>query len=98
MLAPSSPRPLALTDDQLDIVRRLAEPLQYGDRGAYLLRISELLRGHELGDGIVFRCAEQAQKEFRRSTVIEDRQLGASTPGSNTGNRWKHSVKFDRLN
>jgi hypothetical protein len=66
---------LALTDEQIDIVRRLAEPLQYGDRGAYLMRVAELLRGRDLGDGIVHRAAEQAQKEFRRSVALEDRQI-----------------------
>jgi hypothetical protein len=67
---------LRLTDDQIDIVRRLAEPLQYGDRGAYLLRVAELLRGRDLGDGIVHRAAEQAQKEFRRSVALEDQIHG----------------------
>ena len=63
--------PLALTDDQLTIVHRLAEPLQYAARAGYLERVAEILRGRtEIGDGVVFRAAEQAQKEFRRSPAL----------------------------
>jgi hypothetical protein len=42
--------PLALTDDHLATIQRLAEPLHPADRGAYLQRVSALLNGHELGD------------------------------------------------
>jgi hypothetical protein len=34
--------PIALTDDQLDIIRRAAEPLHPHDRGAYLETVAEL--------------------------------------------------------
>ena len=64
---------LRLSDHQLSIIRRLAEPLLYVDRGPFLERVAELLRGHEIGDGVVYRAAEQAQKEFRRSVTLEDR-------------------------
>jgi len=40
---------LRLTDDELDIVRRFAEPLHPSDRGIYLKRVSALLDGHEVG-------------------------------------------------
>jgi hypothetical protein len=66
---------LALSDDQLTVVRRLAEPLLHADRAGYLERVAELLGGYaEIGDGVVHRAAEQAQLEFRRSAVLEDRQ------------------------
>ena len=64
---------LKLSDDQLSIIRRLAEPLLYADRDRFLRRVAELLRGREIGDGAVHRAAEQAQKEFRRSVTLEDR-------------------------
>jgi hypothetical protein len=64
---------LALSDTQLDIIRRLAEPLVYADRDPYLARVAELLRGCELGDGVVGRAARQAQAEFRRSPTLEVR-------------------------
>jgi hypothetical protein len=65
---------LRLSDDQLSIIRRLAEPLLYVDRARFLKRVAELLRGHEIGDGVVYRAAEQAQREIsRRSVTLEDR-------------------------
>jgi hypothetical protein len=65
------PAMLKLSDDQISIIQKLAEPLLYVDRGPFLERVAELLRGCELGDGVVHRAAEQAQKEFRRT--LEDR-------------------------
>jgi hypothetical protein len=73
---PSSSRPplaLSLSDSQLDIIRRLAEPLASGDRGAYLQRIAALLRGRVIGDGAVSRAAQMAQAEFRRPAAIDGR-------------------------
>jgi hypothetical protein len=58
--------PLALTDDQLDIIRNFAEPLRPDQRDAYLQRVAALLGDRELGDGIVSRMAQLAQGEFRR--------------------------------
>jgi hypothetical protein len=63
MRKPGAPTMLRLSDDQISIITKLAEPLLHVDRGPFL---TELLRGHEIGDGVVYRCAEQAQKEFRR--------------------------------
>jgi hypothetical protein len=58
--------PLALTDDQLRIIRDFAEPLRPDQRGAYLQRVAALLGDRELGDGIVSRMARLAQAEFCR--------------------------------
>jgi len=67
--------PLALTDDQLTVIQRLAEPLVYADRAAYLHRVAELLRDcSAIGDGVVGRAARQAQAEFRRSPALEVRE------------------------
>jgi len=57
---------LALSDNQLDIIRRFAQPLHINDRDQYLKRVAALLRGQELGDGLVSRMAQMAQAEFRR--------------------------------
>jgi hypothetical protein len=62
--------PLRLSDDQLDIIRRAAEPLNPHDRGAYLETVAELLNGHELGDGIVARAAREAQRRFWRAPEL----------------------------
>ena len=53
-------RPLALTDQQIDIIRRAAEPLPPSDRSAFLETIAELLAGKELGNGAVARAAREA--------------------------------------
>jgi hypothetical protein len=58
--------PLAITDDQMSIIQRAASPLHPHDRGPFLERVAELLRGHELGDGIVSRAAREAQARFWR--------------------------------
>jgi hypothetical protein len=57
-------RPLALTDDQLLTIERMAQPLHPRDRGAYLHRVAELLAGVEIGDGVVTRAAARAQREL----------------------------------
>jgi len=67
---------LALTDSQMNTIQKLAEPLVYADRAAYLARVAELLRGHELGDGAVGRAARQAALEFRRNPMLEVREHG----------------------
>ena len=58
--------PLGLTDDQLDVIQRLAEPLDPQDRDACLRRVAALLDGHEIGDGAISRAARQAQHELFR--------------------------------
>jgi hypothetical protein len=58
---------IRLSDEQMHVISRTAEPLFPGDRGAYFHRVAELLRSQpELGDGIVSRVVRQAQKEFWR--------------------------------
>jgi hypothetical protein len=45
-------KPIALTDDQLDIITRAATPLHYLDRRPFLELVAERLRGIDvLGDG-----------------------------------------------
>jgi hypothetical protein len=45
-------RPLALTDQQIDIIRRAAEPLPWRDRGPFLETVATLLDGVKLSDGM----------------------------------------------
>ena len=48
---PTSLRPIALTDDQLNTVHRAATPLPIADRGPFLEMVAELLREeHTLGE------------------------------------------------
>jgi hypothetical protein len=56
--------PIALTDSQLSIITRHAEPLLPQDRAAYLHRVASLLHGQTIGDGAVSRACAQAQREL----------------------------------
>jgi len=56
--------PIALSDSQLDIIMRHAEPLPVADRAKYLQRVASLLHDVEIGDGAVARAARQAQSEL----------------------------------
>jgi DNA-directed RNA polymerase specialized sigma24 family protein len=58
--------PLALTDDQLQIIRRAAAPLHPHDRSAFLERVARALSDIEAGDGVVARAARDAQQHFMR--------------------------------
>jgi len=53
MLAPPSPRPIKLTDNQLSDLMRLSEPLHPRCRDAFLRILAHELRGqHDIGDGL----------------------------------------------
>jgi hypothetical protein len=56
--------PLRLTDEQLNIVMRAAEPLASADRGSFLEAVAGELQGQELGDGIVARICAKLQKRW----------------------------------
>ena len=59
------PMPLRLTDDQLEILRRAAEPLPPEDRDKFLRAVADRLRDcAELGNGMVYRIARDAQGEL----------------------------------
>jgi hypothetical protein len=60
--------PLALTDDQLEIVLHAAEPLQPRDRAAFAAAVAQVLAGQAvLGDGIVSRTCRELQRRFMTS-------------------------------
>jgi hypothetical protein len=64
--------PLSLSDDQMDAVMRAAAPLHPVDRGPFLERIAQRLRGVEMiGDGLVARIAREVQREFFKPSVLE---------------------------
>jgi hypothetical protein len=58
------PQALALTDQQLDLVHRLAWPLSPPDRSRFLEALAQALQDQELGDGVVYRIAIQTQRRF----------------------------------
>jgi hypothetical protein len=60
--------PLAFSDSQIATIRDIAAALVPPHlRSRYLERLSELLAGHDLGDGIVARMARQAANETRKA-------------------------------
>jgi hypothetical protein len=66
-------RPIQLSDEALDHVMRLAHPIPVADRTSYLELVAELLRGEqELGDGVVARAAQEAQRHFLRPPTLEE--------------------------
>ena len=72
--------PLRLTDDQLEILRRAAEPLAPEDRDKFFQIAAERLRGFtELGNGLIFRVARDAQGELLRPPEIRPGRPGATT-------------------
>src|SRR5262245_58544570 len=63
---PTAPRrPLALSDAQLEVVQRGAQPVHPHDRAGYLQAVANLLADCEIGDGAVARAAAEAQRRFR---------------------------------
>jgi hypothetical protein len=61
-----NPRPLALTDSQLDTLCAFAQPLDPDLRAPFLEAVAHALRDQPLGDGEVHRVCAQAQREFWR--------------------------------
>jgi hypothetical protein len=75
-----NPRPLALTDSQLDIVFRMAAPLLDVDRSAFLEDVARALAElPEIGDGIVARVCAQAQRKYWRPPELEHGGMGHRT-------------------
>ena len=63
------------SDDQMTIVLRGAEPLHPHDHGPYLEAVAELLRGREVGDGLVVGpCAK------RKGDIGSRRQKSTGSP------------------
>ena len=70
--------PLALTDEQLTTVFRLAAPLASDERGSFLEDVAHSLGGlGELGDGVVARTCAEVQKRYWRAPDLA-RSAGSS--------------------
>jgi hypothetical protein len=66
MMPTNEPRPLALTDEQLNSIMHAATPLHPVDRSAFLATIAQRLQ-HEtvIGDGLVHRVVRDVLREGR---------------------------------
>jgi hypothetical protein len=65
------PRPIALTDEQLDALMRAAQPIAPVNRSAFLQAVASALRDREIGDGAVYLAICQAQRQLWRPPVLE---------------------------
>jgi hypothetical protein len=69
--------PLALTDAQLDTIRRAAWPLAPADRSAFLEAVAQALQQEQtIGDGVVYRVAMQVQRKFWTPPISEGHHAG----------------------
>jgi hypothetical protein len=78
------PTPLALSDEEIDVLHRLAAPIAYGRRDEFLHAVTAALAScPEPGPGVVYRTAREIQQTFtlgaQRETAIAaaPRHLGA---------------------
>ena len=63
--------PLALNDEQLDVVKRCAWPIPPEKRETYLRRVARLLEGRKFTNGDVQAAAGKAQREVLGITQPE---------------------------
>jgi hypothetical protein len=72
------PRPLALIDEQMTTVFRMAAPLANDMRGYFLEDVARLLAGlPEIGDGAVARICAEVQQRYWRAPDLS-RSAGSS--------------------
>jgi hypothetical protein len=74
--------PLALNDDQLELVKRVAWPIPPEKRELYLRRVARLLAGRKFSTGDVQQAAAKAQREALGITQLEARRLRGQCPFS----------------
>jgi hypothetical protein len=68
--------PLALSDEEMNTIFRLAGPLHPHDRGPFLETVAERLRSVEiLGPGVVTRVAAETQPQFYRAPELEPKRM-----------------------
>ena len=56
--------PLALTDEQIDTLTRIAAPLSPHDRQSFLADVALALKGREIGSGLLHRIAVECQRRY----------------------------------
>jgi hypothetical protein len=66
------PRPLGLSDSQLETVMVIARGLHVADRGPFLETLAAKVNGNpEIGDGLLHRMAKETARQFFRAPVVE---------------------------
>jgi len=80
-------KPLSLTDEEIDVLNRLAAPIAWGQRQQFLQAVTNaLVACPEPGPGVVYRAAREIQRSFtlgaQREAAIAaaPRHLAARSP------------------
>ena len=71
--------PLSLSDEELSLLRSLAEPVAYGRRREFLQAVAAALEAcpqSQNGPGTTFRIAREVQRRF----VLEARRVAQAAP------------------
>jgi hypothetical protein len=57
--------PLSLSDEEMALLRSLAEPVAYGRRREFLCEVAATLEAvHQSGPGVLFRVAREVQRKY----------------------------------
>jgi hypothetical protein len=74
--------PTGLTDEEMDVVRALAAPLARGQRGAFLMRVTDALAAsRERGPGNAWGLASALQRQFYDPPKLSVERPSARTIG-----------------
>jgi hypothetical protein len=71
------PLPLNFSDDEMDILRRLSEPIDRRQRDAFLQACADAL-GDARGAGRVHQVARQVQRQFWTPPELGDAGFGGA--------------------
>jgi hypothetical protein len=95
---------IKLTDQQLDIITRGAEPLHPRDRGDFLRAVAAELSGREIGDSAVGRAVALAQARYfwppdlnkardQSNIASRPRSFRLASPGTHVKSGWCETVE-----
>jgi hypothetical protein len=68
--------PLALTDEQVDTLTRIATPLAPHQRQSFLEDVARELTGREVGPGLLHRVAVECQRRYWTPPAIDGKPHG----------------------
>jgi hypothetical protein len=80
-------QPLSLSDEELSLLRSLAEPVAYGRRGEFMQEVAAALAAcPHLGPGVIYRIGRDVQRGYtltsQRETSPGPRHLRARQAAS----------------
>jgi hypothetical protein len=60
----SNAQPIALTDEQMELVLSGSRPIPAARRVEFLIAVAETLRGQPIGNGVVYRAVCEVQRRY----------------------------------